>query len=105
LKRALERYLPEHHVRRPKKGFGAPVARWLQGPLRDWADDLLDPVAIRNRDILDEAVVARLWKSFLDGNRKYHTHLWPVLMFLAWDREWNAAAPGTQAFHARTDAA
>lgn len=105
LKRALERYLPEHHVRRPKKGFGAPVARWLQGPLRDWADDLLDPVAIRNRGILDEAVVARLWKSFLDGNRKYHTHLWPVLMFLAWDREWNAAAPGAQAFHARTDAA
>lgn len=92
LKRALARYLPEHHVRRPKKGFGAPVARWLNGPLRDWANDLLDPAALRHRGIFDEAVVVGLWKSFLAGNRKYHTHLWPVLMFLAWDREWNPAA-------------
>jgi asparagine synthase (glutamine-hydrolysing) len=89
LKRALERFLPEHHTRRPKKGFGAPVAQWLNGPLRDWAEDLLDPIAIRNRGILDEHVVSALWKSFVDGNRKYHTHLWPVLMFQAWDREWN----------------
>lgn len=89
LKRALERFLPEHHTRRPKKGFGAPVAQWLNGPLREWAEDLLDPIAIRNRGILDEHVVSALWKSFVDGNRKYHTHLWPVLMFQAWDREWN----------------
>nr|WP_251006458.1 asparagine synthase C-terminal domain-containing protein [Stenotrophomonas sp. ISL-67] len=89
LKRALERFLPEHHARRPKKGFGAPVARWLNGPLRDWAEDLLDPIAMRNRGILDEQVVSTLWTSFLNGNRKYHTHLWPVLMFQAWDREWN----------------
>lgn len=89
LKRALERFLPEHHTRRPKKGFGAPVAQWLNGPLRDWAEELLDPVAMRNRGILDERVVSALWKSFLGGNRKYHTHLWPVLMFQAWDREWN----------------
>jgi asparagine synthase (glutamine-hydrolysing) len=89
LKRALERFLPEHHTRRPKKGFGAPVAQWLHGPLRDWAEELLDPIAMRNRGILDEHVVSALWKSFVDGNRKYHTHLWPVLMFQAWDREWN----------------
>lgn len=89
LKRALERFLPEHHTRRPKKGFGAPVAQWLNGPLRDWAEELLDPIAMRNRGILDEHVVSALWKSFVDGNRKYHTHLWPVLMFQAWDREWN----------------
>lgn len=89
LKRALERFLPEHHTRRPKKGFGAPVAQWLNGPLRDWAEELLDPIAMRNRGILDEHVVSALWKSFADGNRKYHTHLWPVLMFQAWDREWN----------------
>lgn len=89
LKRALERFLPEHHTRRPKKGFGAPVARWLNGPLREWAEELLDPVAIRNRGIFDEQVVSAIWTSFLDGNRKYHTHLWPVLMFQAWDREWN----------------
>ncbi|MCG2969177.1 asparagine synthase-related protein, partial [Escherichia coli] len=76
---------PEHHTRRPKKGFGAPVAQWLNGPLRDWAEDLLDPIAMRNRGILDEHVVSALWKSFVDGNRKYHTHLWPVLMFQAWD--------------------
>ncbi|MFI8718134.1 asparagine synthetase B family protein [Stenotrophomonas sp. NPDC077464] len=105
LKRALERFLPEHYVRRPKKGFGAPVARWLKGPLRDWAEDLLDPVALRDRGILDETVVAGMWRSFLDGNRKYHTHLWPVLMFQAWDREWNGPNAGAQAFHARINAA
>ncbi len=94
LKRALDRFLPEQHSRRPKKGFGAPIARWLNGPLRDWAEDLLDPIAIRNRGILNEEVVSGVWRSFLDGNRKFHTHLWPILMFQAWDREWNGAYSG-----------
>lgn len=87
LKRALDRFLPDQFSRRPKKGFGAPVARWLNGPLRDWAEDLLDPYAVRNRGILNEEVVTGMWRSFLDGNRKFHTHLWPILMFQAWDRE------------------
>ena len=94
LKRALDRYLPAHHSRRPKKGFGAPVGRWLRGPLRDWAEDLLDPIAIRDRGLLNEDVVSGVWTSFLEGNRKFHTHLWPILMFLAWDREWNGHRAG-----------
>ncbi|MET4675192.1 MULTISPECIES: asparagine synthetase B family protein [unclassified Luteibacter] len=84
LKAVLENYLPRELVYRPKVGFGAPVSRWLRGPLRDWAEHHLDPVTLESQGIFDAGKVTALWRDFQSGCNKWHTHLWPILMFQAW---------------------
>ncbi|MDR0181632.1 asparagine synthase (glutamine-hydrolyzing) [Lysobacter arvi] len=90
LKRVLRRYLPDSMVDRGKRGFGAPVSDWLKGDLRDWAAALLDPSRLRAEGHFDADAVDALWRQFLGGERKWHTHLWNVLMFQAWHEHWQA---------------
>lgn len=87
-KKLLSRYLPHDLVYRGKSGFGAPVGDWLRGPLRDWAEALLDERRLREEGHFDPVPVRALWREFLAGQRKWHTHLWGVLMFQAWREHW-----------------
>ncbi len=90
LKQVLRRYLPDEMVDRGKRGFGAPVTQWLRGDLRDWASSLLDERRLREEGYFDAGLVHGLWEQFLGGERKWHTHLWNVLMFQAWHEHWQA---------------
>ncbi|TNJ33181.1 asparagine synthase (glutamine-hydrolyzing) [Arenimonas terrae] len=83
-KRLLERYLPRELVYRSKAGFGAPVGDWLRGPLRGWAEAQLSEQRLREEGHFEPAPIRAIWKEFQAGQRKWHTHLWGVLMFQAW---------------------
>lgn len=84
LKRLLERYVPRTLTERPKMGFGVPIDRWLRGPLRDWAEALLDPARLAREGYLDVERVRRTWDEHLhEGARNGH-YLWDALMFQAW---------------------
>lgn len=91
LKRVLERYLPAAMVYRDKRGFGAPVSAWLQGELRPWAEALLAPQRLHREGVFEPEVIAAVWQRFIGGQRKWHTHLWNVLMFQAWQAHWRQA--------------
>ncbi len=84
LRELLRRSLPDHLIDRPKMGFGVPVGQWLQGPLRTWADDLLDPSLVKEQGLLDPAVVEQRWRAHRDGHADLTFQIWSLLMFQAW---------------------
>lgn len=90
LKAVLRQHLPDALVDRPKRGFGPPLASWLAGPLRPWADDLLDAARLQREGHFEVGMVQRMWQAFCMGERKWHTHLWPILMFQAWHAGYRA---------------
>ena len=84
LRRLLARYVPPSLFERPKRGFGVPLAAWLRGPLRAWADDLLAGDRLRADGLLDPSPIQAMWSSTRRGERHWHYLLWDVLMFQAW---------------------
>ena len=84
LRRVLYRYVPESLIERPKMGFGIPLDAWLRGPLRPWAEALLDPAAIRRPGLLDPAPIRAKWEEHLSGRGNWQHHLWAVLMLQTW---------------------
>jgi asparagine synthase (glutamine-hydrolysing) len=84
LRRLLHRYVPAALVERPKAGFGIPIGDWLRGPLRPWAEELLDARRIDDEGILAAPEVRRMWDEHLSGRRDRQFELWDVLMFQAW---------------------
>jgi asparagine synthase (glutamine-hydrolysing) len=90
LKQLLYRDAPRHLFERPKAGFGIPVGEWIRGPLRGWADELLEGSRLKEDGFFDPAIVQRRWQQHLAG-RSDSTHaIWSILMFQAWRREQQA---------------
>lgn len=84
LREVLNRYVPKALVERPKMGFGVPLDGWLRGPLRDWAEALLNPQRISAEGYLIAAPIRQKWLEHLSGVRNWQYHLWDVLMVQAW---------------------
>lgn len=83
LRALLGRYLPSGLIERPKKGFGVPVGKWIRGPLREWAEELLDERRLATEGYLDVRRVRAAWKAHLDG-RDHGLRIWNLLVFQQW---------------------
>jgi len=84
LRQVLYRHVPENLVERPKMGFGIPLGSWLRGPLREWADDLLDEERLQSEGYFHPVPIRDMWADHIGGRRNWEHHLWTVLMFQAW---------------------
>lgn len=86
LRTLLDRYVPRALIDRPKRGFAVPLAAWLRGPLRPWAEELLSPASIASTGILDVTRVRRMWLQHSNQIADHGTRLWAVLSLTAFLR-------------------
>jgi asparagine synthase (glutamine-hydrolysing) len=91
LRQVLYRHVPRNLVERPKMGFDPPIGAWLRGPLRDWAENLLDRRRITEEGLLDPGPIRRAWEQHMTGRRNCDYKLWCVLMLEAWMEEQRVA--------------
>lgn len=89
LREVLYRHVPRELIERPKKGFSIPLGSWLRGPLRDWADALLNEQRLQHEGYFHVAPIRQLWKGHLAGRKDNSRQLWSVLMFQAWLEDQN----------------
>jgi asparagine synthase (glutamine-hydrolysing) len=88
LRQLLYRYVPQAMIERPKMGFGVPIDSWLRGPLRDWAESLLDEARLRREGFFRPEPIREAWRQHLSGARNDQYRLWTILMFQAWHERW-----------------
>ena len=84
LRQVLKRYLPDNLIEGPKKGFSVPIAQWLRGPLKNWADDLLDEKLIFSQNYFSAKPIKIKWEEHLSGKQDWSKQLWTILMFQSW---------------------
>jgi asparagine synthase (glutamine-hydrolysing) len=78
-------------IERPKAGFSIPLCEWLRGPLRPWAEALLEEQRLRREGFFDAAMVRTKWANHLARRGSYEHEIWDVLMFQAWFEHWREA--------------
>ena len=84
LRQVLYKYVPKELIDRPKAGFAIPVGQWLRGPLRDWAEALLDEKRLEVEGYFYPKPIRDKWLQHLTGRFDHTPSLWTVLMFQSW---------------------
>ncbi len=84
LRQVLYQYVPQKMVERPKMGFGVPIDLWLRGPLREWAEDLLDENRLRREGYLNPVPIRKKWMEHLQNQKDWQYALWYALVFQDW---------------------
>jgi asparagine synthase (glutamine-hydrolysing) len=84
LRQVLHKYVPKKLIDRPKSGFTLPLANWLRGDLKVWAESLINTERLNREGILNADIVSKKWKEHQAGDNDWSNQLWSVLMFQSW---------------------
>lgn len=88
LRKVLDGYLPGKFFDSPKMGFAIPLDSWLRGPLRDWAESLLDEKKLDSDGFFEPRRIRAKWNEYLSGRGNWQYCVWAILMFQAWKERW-----------------
>ena len=76
--------MPREYIERPKKGFGVPIEKWVRGPMVDWAESLIDPVALKDQEMLDPDIVNSCWQNIKSNHDADAEFIWRILVLQQW---------------------
>ena len=86
LRSLAARHLPPAVVERPKKGFDAPIGRWIAGPLRElFRSDVFGRTSLLP-GLVDCRVIEGFLKDHCNGRRDYSFPLWATWVLARWSR-------------------
>ena len=84
LRQILNRYVPRSLVERTKKGFGVPLAQWIQKDLKDLTCDLLSPQRLDQQGFINSHETQKMLREHLSGKRNWQYILWDIIVFQLW---------------------
>jgi asparagine synthase (glutamine-hydrolysing) len=85
LKKLAERYFPKEFVYREKMGFGIPLFKWLEEPLKELLLDVLHSSDLMEE--FDKKEIENQLKPFLNGHDYTAPRLWCLFMYGLWKKE------------------
>ena len=88
LKELMKGKLPDNIINRPKKGFGVPVAKWLNDELKDFTNDLLAGSRLKNQGIFNPDYVNKILVEHRHKKADHRKKIWTLLMFQIWHDTW-----------------
>jgi asparagine synthase (glutamine-hydrolysing) len=91
LKTLMRTRLPRDIVRRKKKGFGVPLARWFRTELRPLLLEVCEEGAMRRAGLFRPEVVDRLVTEHMRGEADHRKKLYTLLVFMLWARRHRVA--------------
>ena len=94
LRRAVAPLLPRSIVYGRKRGFSAPIAAWLRGPMEGFARDVLSTETLERQGIFKPQVVQRLLEDHVAGRQDLSRQLWGLLSFTLWHEHYARAPAG-----------
>jgi asparagine synthase (glutamine-hydrolysing) len=87
LKQAVAPWLPAEILSKRKWGFAVPIGSWFRGELREFVGDHLLGDSLARRGFFRHQGVRTLLEQHWDKRRDWSHHLWILLMFELWLRE------------------
>src|SRR5687768_6013993 len=84
LRQLLYRHVPRALIERPKMGFGIPIDAWLRGPLKGWAEELIDERRLRSEGYFEPGPIRAAWEAHQSGRANMQYQIWAILMFQCW---------------------
>ncbi len=87
-RKLMQDKLPSEIVWRKKKGFGVPMAEWLNGPLVPLLKDKLNKEKIKKQGLFNYAYIDRLIKEHKSKKRDNRKPIWTLLIFQIWYDRW-----------------
>jgi asparagine synthase (glutamine-hydrolysing) len=88
LRQAARDWLPRRVLERSKLGLNPPMGLWLRGRLRPLLDEYLSPERVQQRGYFRVETVQQLVREHLNGRRDYSLHLWALISFEEWHRQY-----------------
>lgn len=93
LRQLLARRLDPALFDRPKRGFSAPLTRWLGGELKEPVDELLHSLCRHTHGRWRTGAITAAWAAQQSGRSHEVDRLWTLVALEGWRRRWGLELP------------